>query len=154
MADKALTSGQIIEKSGVTRRQLQIWDERGILCPSIQRPRRLSRRAQKRESYCRGKARLYSYLDLIKIQVIIELRRHGLGMDKIRRIIDFLNLKLDEKLLRSVDKNSDITLLTDGEKEFYLCTSEKELSTILRETKKTLSRVCLDEKTSLLEFVS
>jgi len=75
-------------------------------------------------------------------------------MNKVKRIIEFLNLKLDKKLMRSVDKNSDITLLTDGEREFYLCTSKNEVITILRETKKTLSRVCLDEKTSLLEFVS
>lgn len=154
MADKALTSGQISAKSGVTLRQLQIWDERGILTPSIQRPKRFARQTLKRGSYWRGKARLYSFLDLIKIQVIIELRRYGLQMEKIKRIIEFLNLKLHKDLLQSLDRNSEITLLTDGEKEFYLCTNEKQVNSILRVTKKTLARVCLDERTSLLEFVS
>jgi DNA-binding transcriptional MerR regulator len=154
MEDEVLTSGQVIEKSGVTRRQLQVWDERGILRPSIQRPKRITRRFHRGKGYWRGKARLYSFLDLIKIQVIIELRRHGLGIGKVKRVIKFLHLKLDEKLLQSLDKNSDITLLTDGDKEFYLCTSDDEVNSVLRETKKTLSRICLEEKTSLLEFLS
>lgn len=154
MEDKVLTSGQVIEKSGVTRRQLQVWDEQGILQPSIQRPKRISRRFLRSRNHWRGKARLYSFLDLIKIQVIIELRRHGLGMDKIKRIIKFLHLRLDGKLLQSLDKNSDMTLLTDGEKEFYLCTSDEEVNLVLRDTKKTFTRICLEEKTSLLEFLS
>ena len=58
MAERQFTSNEVIRLTGITARQLQWWDERGLVVPSRE-----------------GRNRLYSSDDLAEIAVLSELRR-------------------------------------------------------------------------------
>jgi len=52
---------------GVSLRQIQYWDERGFLRPSVR-------------AAGRGSKRLYSFSDLINLKVVKDLSNHGLSL--------------------------------------------------------------------------
>ena len=56
--DQRFTSAQVVKLTGITPRQLQWWDERGIVQPER-----------------KGRIRLYSFDDVTEIAVICALRR-------------------------------------------------------------------------------
>ena len=60
------TSQDVIRLTGITARQLQWWDERGIVVPARQ-----------------GHRRIYSFEDLTEVAVICELRSKGFSAETI-----------------------------------------------------------------------
>jgi DNA-binding transcriptional MerR regulator len=85
------TSQQVIGLTGITARQLQWWDERGVVNP-------------KRE----GHRRLYSMSPVTEIGVICGLRRKGFSLQRVRKVLRFL----DRELGRDWRKSSITTLTT------------------------------------------
>ena len=69
----AFTSRAVVELTGISPRQLQWWDERGIVVPARD-----------------GHKRVYSFDDLAEVAVICELRERGFSLQKIRRVLRFL----------------------------------------------------------------
>ena len=65
---QTFTSNEVIALTGITARQLQWWDERGIVVPSRQ-----------------GHKRIYSLDDLAEVAILCELRQRGFSLQKIRR---------------------------------------------------------------------
>lgn len=59
-------------------RQLDYWDRRGLLSPSLARA----------EGY--GSARRYSFADLVRLRVAARLRAAGLGLARIQRAVETL----------------------------------------------------------------
>jgi DNA-binding transcriptional MerR regulator len=95
------TSHRVTEITGISLRQLQRWDERGIVVPA-------------RESHkC-----IYSFDDLAEIAVICELRERGFSLQKIRRAIRLLQRELGKRLVETVRAASEYHLLTDGRRIF------------------------------------
>lgn len=113
--------------TGITPRQLQWWDERGIVVP-------------RRE----GRRRLYSAEDITEIAVICALRRKGFPLQKVRRIMKFLQKELGRRLAEAVSNGSDYHLLTDG-KRIYLENSQREVIDILKNSRQPLLGVCLSD---------
>ncbi len=104
------------ELTGVTPRQIQYWDEEGIIKPSV------------REPSGRGTVRLYSYLDLIQFRVLKELKDQGVSLQKIRRSLDFLRRHAPE-----VTKPlARLRLVTDGETIFVLSAKDREILDALK----------------------
>lgn len=64
----------------VSYRQLQYWDDSNFLKPSLLR---------------KDKFRMYSLVDLIKIDLVIGLRAHGFSIQKIRKTLTKLEETLD-----------------------------------------------------------
>jgi DNA-binding transcriptional MerR regulator len=64
------TSGQAASIAGVSLRQLQWWDENALIMPRQE-----------------GHRRIYSGFDIIYVMIVAELRRKGLSLQRIRRII-------------------------------------------------------------------
>src|SRR5690348_18292324 len=91
------TSGEVARIAGVSLRQLQWWDERNVVSP-IQE----------------GHRRVYRQQDVIEVSVIAELRRKGFSLQKIRRVLKFLQKEMGRRLADAVAENSDIHLITDG----------------------------------------
>jgi DNA-binding transcriptional MerR regulator len=125
--DQRFTSAQVVRLTGITPRQLQWWDERGIVVP-------------KRE----GRRRLYSAEDITEIAVICALRRKGFPLQKVRRIMKFLQRELGRRLAEAVSNGSDYHLLTDG-KRVYLENSQREVIDILKNSRQPLLGVCLSD---------
>lgn len=125
--EKRFTSAQAVKLTGITPRQLQWWDERGIVMP-------------RRD----GRRRLYSADDITEIAVICALRRKGFPLQRVRRIMRFLQKELGGRLADVVSSGSDYHLLTDG-KRIYLENSQRQVIDILKNSRQPLLGVCLSD---------
>jgi DNA-binding transcriptional MerR regulator len=96
---------------GVSLRQLQHWDEKGLVNPSI------------REAAGRGTIRLYSYTDLIQLRVVKTLRDNHISLQKIRRSLEYLQSHFPEIRKPLLE----LKFLTDGETIFILTSDQKEI---------------------------
>lgn len=121
------TSREVVALTGITPRQLQWWDERGIVVPA---------RA--------GHRRLYSMEDLAEVAVICELRRRGFSLQRVRKVIRFLQREFSKRLAETVGGSSDYHLLTDG-KTLYLETSARQIVDILKNARQPMLAICLSD---------
>jgi DNA-binding transcriptional MerR regulator len=121
------TSRDVIALTGITARQLQWWDERGVVRPERE-----------------GHRRLYSLNQLTEIVVICQLRRKGFSLQGVRKVVRFLDREFGKGLAEIVDRNSEIHLLTDG-KDLYLETSAKQIVDILKNSDQPILGICLTD---------
>src|ERR1700731_4529423 len=121
------TSQQVIALTGITPRQLQWWDERGVVRPERE-----------------GHRRLYSMNQLTEIAVICQLRRKGFSLQGVRKVVRFLDREFGKGLAEIVDRNSETHLLTDG-KHLYLETSAKQIVDILKNSNQPILGICLSD---------
>src|SRR2546425_10620673 len=87
---------------GVSLRQLQWWDERNVVSPRQD-----------------GHKRVYMKAEVVEISVIAELRRKGFSLQKIRRVLRFLQKDMGKRVSEALEGSSDVHLLTDG-RSIYL----------------------------------
>lgn len=125
--EQRFTSRQVVERTGITPRQLQWWDERGIVVP-------------RRE----GHRRLYSLDDLAEVAVICELRRRAFSLQRVRKVIRFVQKEFGKRLVGTVSAGSDYHLLTDGT-HIYLRTSAEQVIDILKNARQPMLAVCLSD---------
>ena len=121
------TSRDVVELTGITPRQLQWWDERGIVVPVRE-----------------GHRRLYAFEDLSEIAVICQLRRKGFSLQRVRKVVRFLQKEFGKRLAQTVSGASDYHLLTDG-KSLYLETSPQQIVDILKNSRQPMLAVCLSD---------
>src|SRR5512146_192383 len=125
--DQRLTSRRVIELTGITARQLQWWDERGLVVPARE-----------------GRRRLYSVDDLAEVAVICELRRRGFSLQRVRKVMRFLQREMGKRLVETVTGGSDYHLLTDGDR-IYLETSPQQVIDILKNARQPMLAICLSD---------
>jgi DNA-binding transcriptional MerR regulator len=121
------TSRDVVALTGITPRQLQWWDERGIVVPARD-----------------GHRRLYSMSDLTEVAVICQLRRRGFSLQRVRRVIRFLQREFGKRLAETVSGASDYHLLTDGN-SLYLETSARQIVDILKNARQPMLAICLSD---------
>jgi DNA-binding transcriptional MerR regulator len=121
------TSNDVVERTGITPRQLQWWDERGIVVPQRE-----------------GRRRLYTLTDLAEIAVICELRRKGFSLQRVRKVMRFLQREFGKRLVETVSGGSEYHLLTDG-RNIYLETSPAQVIDILKNSRQPMLAVCLSD---------
>jgi len=125
--EKQFTSAEVVKLTAITPRQLQWWDERGIVAPARE-----------------GRRRLYSPDDLAEVAVICALRRKGFPLQRVRRIMRFLQKEFGGRLAHAVSSGSDYHLLTDG-KRIYLENSQSQVIDILKNSRQPLLGICLSD---------
>ncbi len=113
--------------TGISLRQLQWWDERGIVVPS---------RA--------GHRRLYSMEDLAEVAVICDLRQRGFSLQRVRKVVRFLQREFGKRLAETVGERSDYHLLTDGN-TLYVETSARQIIDILKNSRQPMLTICLSD---------
>ena len=121
------TSREVAARTGITLRQLQWWDERGIVVPAR-----------------RGHKRVYSLEDLSEIAVICELRERGFPLQKVRNVVRFLHREFGKRLAEIAIGASDYHLLTDGTR-LYLETSAQQIVDILRNARQPMLTICISD---------
>jgi DNA-binding transcriptional MerR regulator len=124
---ETFTSRDVIALTGITARQLQWWDERGIVVPA---------RA--------GRCRLYSMEDLGEVAVICELRGRGFSLQRVRKVMRFLQREFGKRLAHTVSGTSEYHLLTDG-KTLFLETSPRQIIDILKNARQPMLTICLSD---------
>jgi DNA-binding transcriptional MerR regulator len=124
---QAFTSRDVVSLTGITPRQLQWWDERHIVVPARE-----------------GRRRLYSMEDLAEIAVICELRHRGFSLQRVRKVMRFLQREFGKRLAETVSGASEYHLLTDGQ-TLYLETSPRQIVDILKNARQPMLTICLSE---------
>jgi DNA-binding transcriptional MerR regulator len=122
-----ITSREVISLTGITPRQLQWWDERGIVVPARE-----------------GHRRLYSMEDVAEVAVICEMRRRGFSLQRMRKVVRFLQKEFGKRLAETVGGASDYHLLTDGN-TLYLETSPQQIVDILKNSRQPMLAICLSD---------
>jgi DNA-binding transcriptional MerR regulator len=130
------SSAEVAKIAGVSLRQLQWWDEQKVVSPRHE-----------------GHRRVYSAGDVVEITVIAELRRKGFSLQKIRRVLRFLQREMDKRMGEVLAGTSDLHLLTDG-KSIYLEDSESRIIDILKNAKQPMFLVCVSDQVKRLSGVS
>lgn len=125
---RAFTSSDVSRIAGVSLRQLQWWDERKVVSPRHE-----------------GHKRVYMSEEVIEITVIAELRRKGFSLQKIRRVLRFLQKEMDRRLSDVLQGNSDLHLVTDG-KAIYLEEQNERIIDILKNARQPMFLVCVTDQ--------
>jgi DNA-binding transcriptional MerR regulator len=121
------TSQEVVVLTGITPRQLQWWDERGVVRPLRQ-----------------GHRRVYSVKKVTEVAVICELRRKGFSLQGVRKVLRFLKREFGKGLAEIVARNSEYHLLTDG-RHLYLETSARQIVDILKNSSQPILGICLSD---------
>jgi DNA-binding transcriptional MerR regulator len=124
---RTFTSREVAAITGISARQLQWWDERGIVVPA---------RA--------GHKRVYSRDDVAEVAILCELRRRGFSLQKMRRVIQFLQSELGKRLVQTVSSAAEYHLLTDGQ-HIYLQDSARGVIDLLKNAQQPMLTVCLSD---------
>ncbi len=116
------SSREVASLTGLSARQLQWWDSRKLVKPSV---------ASHRTEAGGFTERRYSPVDLFELAVLADLRRSGLTVAKLRRLLDTLRRRFGVRLFDAIGGGGAITLLTDG-KEVYARTADGQFFNLLR----------------------
>jgi DNA-binding transcriptional MerR regulator len=108
---EAYDSKMVSRIVGVSLRQIQYWDERGFVRPSV------------KPAQGRGTKRLYSFRDLVCLKVVKDLTYHGFSLQKIRRCLR----PLKHYAAQAGQPLDSLKYLTDGEKLFVITSDRKKI---------------------------
>lgn len=125
-------SSEVAQICGVSLRQLQWWDERNVVSPRQD-----------------GHKRIYLPEEVLEISVIAELRRKGFSLQKIRRVLRFLQKDMGKRLSEALTSSSDIHLLTDG-KSIYLEDAPSRIIDLLKNARQPMFLVCVTDQVKRL----
>ena len=114
--------------SGVSLRQLQWWDEQKVVSPRHD-----------------GHKRIYDMAEVVEVSVIAELRRKGFSLQKIRRVLRFLQKEMGKRLADILAPESDIHLLTDG-KHIYLEEDHSRIVDVIKNAKQAMFVVSVSDQ--------
>ncbi len=130
------TSSDVSRISGVSLRQLQWWDEQKVVSPQHQ-----------------GHRRVYQAEEVVEITVIAELRRKGFSLQKIRRVLRFLQKEMGKQLNTLMSNDTDWHLVTDG-KSIYLEDNQDRIIDIFKNSRQPMFLVCVSDQLKRLSSLS
>jgi DNA-binding transcriptional MerR regulator len=119
---KNYSSREVASITGLSARQLQWWDAKKIIKPSV---------ATHRTEAGGYTERRYSPVDLFELAVLADLRRGGMSVARIRQLLDTLRKRFGIRLFDAIGGGGSITLLTDGS-EIYARSDTGQFFNLLR----------------------
>lgn len=125
---QSYSSADVARLSGVSLRQLQWWDEQKVVSPRHD-----------------GHKRIYDMAEVVEVSVIAELRRKGFSLQKIRKVLRFLQKEMGKRLADILAPESDIHLLTDG-KHIYLEEDHSRIVDVLKNAKQAMFVVSVSDQ--------
>jgi DNA-binding transcriptional MerR regulator len=129
---RGFNSSDVARICGVSLRQLQWWDERNVVSPRQD-----------------GHKRVYMPEEVVEISVIAELRRKGFSLQKIRRVLRFLQKDMGKRVSEALDGSSDVHLLTDG-KSIYLEDAPDRIIDLMKNARQPMFLVCVTDQAKRL----
>src|SRR5579872_5804057 len=108
--------------SGLTARQLQLWDASGLLPPTV-RPHRTAAGGYTE--------RRYTPIELFELLVLADLRRRGFSVPELRQIVRVLKEQFGARLFDATGGGGAVQLLTDG-REVYARAENGALFNVLK----------------------
>ena len=126
--EQGFNSSDVSRICGVSLRQLQWWDERNVVSPRQD-----------------GHKRVYMTEEVVEISVIAELRRKGFSLQKIRRVLRFLQKDMGKRLAEALASDADVHLLTDG-KSIFLEDAPNRIIDVLKNARQPMFLVCVTDQ--------
>jgi len=126
--EQTYTSSDVSRIADVSLRQLQWWDERKVVSPRHE-----------------GHKRVYHPEEVVEVTVIAELRRKGFSLQKIRRVLRFLQKEMGKRLHDVLAGEHDLHLVTDG-KSIYLEDNSEKIIDILKNAKQPMFLVSVTDQ--------
>ncbi|MBZ5578086.1 MAG: MerR family transcriptional regulator [Acidobacteriia bacterium] len=129
-------SSEVARICGVSLRQLQWWDERSVVSPRQD-----------------GHKRIYMPEEVVEISVIAELRRKGFSLQKIRRVLRFLQKDMGKRLSEALSATAEMHLLTDG-KSIYLEETPDRIIDLLKNARQPMFLVSVTDQVKRLSSIA
>jgi len=108
--------------TGLTAKQLQVWDRDGLLPPAVPPHRTPAGGYTERR---------YTPIDLFELMVLADLRKRGFSVSQLLAIVRALRQHFGTKLFTATGEGGPVRLLTDG-REIYARTAAGEFFNLLR----------------------
>jgi DNA-binding transcriptional MerR regulator len=119
---KHYSSRDVASLTGLTARQLQWWDAKRLLRPSVPTHKTAAGGFTERR---------YSPVDLFELVALADLRRRGFSVQKIRTILNLLRARFGVRLYDAISNGGPVQLLTDG-RDVYVRTDGGHVFNLLR----------------------
>jgi DNA-binding transcriptional MerR regulator len=116
------SSREVAALTGLTARQLQVWDASGLVTPAV-RPHRTSAGGYTE--------RRYTPIELFELLVLSDLRHRGFSVHQLHTIVRLLKERFGARLFDATGGGDSVQLMTD-EREVYARTSRGEVFSLLR----------------------
>jgi DNA-binding transcriptional MerR regulator len=108
--------------TGLTARQLQLWDAGGLLSPAIPSHRTAAGGYTERR---------YTPVELFELLVLADLRHRGLSIPQLHAIVRILKDQFGVRLFEATGGGGGVQLLTDGH-DLYARTAEGQFFNLLK----------------------
>jgi DNA-binding transcriptional MerR regulator len=110
---KTYSSREVAALTGLTARQLQLWDAGGLLSPTV--PSHKTDAGGYTE-------RRYTPIELFELLVLADLRRRGFTISQLHQRMRILDEQFGQRLFDATGGGGSVQLLTDG-REIYARTN-------------------------------
>jgi len=119
---KHYSAREVASLTGLSARQLQWWDAHRLFQAAV---------ASRRTEAGGFTERRYTPMDLLELMVLGDLRRRGVSVATLRRLLDTLRTRFGVRLYEAIGSDGPVTLLTDGT-DVYARTARGEFYNLLQ----------------------
>jgi DNA-binding transcriptional MerR regulator len=119
---KTYSSREVAALTGLTARQLQLWDAGGLLSPTVPSHRTEAGGYTERR---------YTPIELFELLVLADLRRRGFTVHQLHEILRILQEQFGQRLFDATGGGGSVQLLTDG-REVYARTDSGAFFNLLK----------------------
>jgi DNA-binding transcriptional MerR regulator len=116
------SSREVAAMTGLTARQLQLWDAGGLLSPAI---------ASHRTAAGGYTERRYTPIELFELLVLADLRQRGFSIPQLHTIVRILKKQFGVRLFEATGGGDAVQLLTDG-RELYVRAANGAVFNVLK----------------------
>jgi DNA-binding transcriptional MerR regulator len=125
---RTYSSREVAALTGLTARQLQLWDAGGLLSPAI---------ASHKTAAGGYTERRYTPIELFELLVLADLRQRGFTVQQLHTILRILADQFGTRLFDATGGGGPVALLTDG-REIYARTAGGQFFNLLKTPKQPL----------------
>jgi DNA-binding transcriptional MerR regulator len=119
---KTYGSREVAALTGLSARQLRVWDAGGLLSPAIpSHPTPAGGHTERR----------YTPIELFELLVLADLRRRGFSVHQLHSLLDCLKDRFATRLFGATGGGGPVQLLTDG-RQIYARTARGEFYNLLK----------------------
>ena len=119
---RTYSSREVAALTGLTARQLQLWDAGGLLSPAI---------ASHKTAAGGYTERRYTPIELFELLVLAALRQRGFSVQQLHTILRILADQFGARLFDATGGGGSVELLTDG-REIYARTAGGQFFNLLK----------------------
>jgi DNA-binding transcriptional MerR regulator len=130
------SSREVAAQTGLTARQLQVWDASGLMPPTI-RPHKTAAGGYTE--------RRYTPIEMFELLVLADLRRRGFSVQQLHAIVRLLKEKFGQRLFDATGGGGSVQLLTD-DRDIYARTASGAFFNLLRAPSQPLLVIGNDDK--------